>query len=77
MALQRVITAAAERQLKELIAEHAAKTGSAKAKAILADWDVSKEMFWMCVPPAEKNTPEVNPDLDQEVRAVFAVTLHI
>ena len=39
------------------------KTGSVKGKAILASWDKSLEQFWQIVPPAEKNTPEVNPAL--------------
>ena len=39
------------------------KTGSVKGKAILANWEASLEQFWQIVPPAEKNTPEVNPAL--------------
>lgn len=61
VAIQRLITPAAEQQLKSLIQQHADKTGSSKAKAILADWAVSKGKFWQLVPPAEKNTPEANP----------------
>jgi glutamate synthase domain-containing protein 3 len=33
---------------------HAAKTGSARAKALLANWEASKARFWQLVPPAEK-----------------------
>lgn len=66
--IQRVITAAGEAQLKSLIEEHASKTGSAKAKALLSDWAAAKGQFWQIVPPAEKNTAEANP----EVEAVLA-----
>lgn len=54
MAIQRVITSAGEAQLKGLISQHAAKTGSAQAKALLADWEAAKGRFWQLVPPAEK-----------------------
>lgn len=63
VALQRVITPAGQQQLKSLIEAHAAKTGSSKAKALLASWDASLAKFWQAVPPAEKNTPEVNPNV--------------
>jgi glutamate synthase (ferredoxin) len=54
VAIQRVITAAAGAQLRGLIEAHAAKTGSARAKALLADWEAAKAKFWQLVPPAEK-----------------------
>lgn len=54
VAIQRAITPAGEAQLRGLIAEHAAKTGSARAKALLANWEASKAKFWQLVPPAEK-----------------------
>jgi glutamate synthase domain-containing protein 3 len=54
VAIQRVATAAADVQLRSLIEAHAAKTGSARAKALLADWEASKAKFWQLVPPAEK-----------------------
>jgi glutamate synthase (ferredoxin) len=60
--LQRVITPAGERQLKELIEAHAERTGSAKAKTILANWSDYLPQFWQVVPPSEADTPEVNPD---------------
>lgn len=53
VAIQRVITAAGEAQLKGLIQQHAAKTGSKKAAALLADWDAAKGKFWQIVPPGE------------------------
>ncbi|KAJ1496304.1 nucleophile aminohydrolase [Baffinella frigidus] len=55
---QRVITKAGEEQLKGLLEEHAEKTGSPKAKALLADWATSVKKFWQIVPPAEKKLPE-------------------
>lgn len=42
---------------------HVDKTGSEKGKSLLANWDASLAKFWQLVPPAEKNTPEVNPDV--------------
>ena len=62
-AIQRVSTAAGTQQLRDLIQTHVDKTGSVKGKAILANWEASLEQFWQIVPPAEKNTPEVNPAL--------------
>jgi glutamate synthase (ferredoxin) len=63
VALQRVVTQSGAQQLRDLIQTHVDKTGSAKGKAILADWEGSLAKFWQIVPPAEKNTPEVNPSL--------------
>lgn len=53
MAIQRVITPAGEKQLKGLIQQQAAKTGSKKAAALLADWGKAKDKFWQIVPPGE------------------------
>lgn len=53
VAIQRVITSAGEAQLKGLINQHAAKTGSKKAAALLADWANAKAKFWQIVPPGE------------------------
>lgn len=72
VAIQRLVTPAAEQQLKSLIQQHAEKTGSAKAKAVLADWSATKGRFWQLVPPAEKNTPEANPAVVSEVAATTA-----
>jgi len=72
VAIQRVITSAGEAQLKGLIETHAAKTGSAKAKALLADWAAAKDKFWQIVPPAEKNTAEANPAVQPEPVQVAA-----
>ena len=40
--------------LKPLLAAHLELTGSAKAAAILADWDGWKGRFKLLVPPSEK-----------------------
>ncbi|KAF8065477.1 hypothetical protein HT031_003078 [Scenedesmus sp. PABB004] len=72
VAIQRVITPAGEAQLKGLVAAHADKTGSAKAKALLADWAAAKGRFWQLVPPAEKNTPQANPAVAAEPAAAAA-----
>ena len=63
VAIQRVKTAAGAQQLKALIQAHVDKTGSSKGKTVLASWDASLPKFWQLVPPAEKNTPEANPDV--------------
>jgi glutamate synthase (ferredoxin) len=63
---QRVIAPAGERQLKELIEAHADRTGSLKAKTILANWPEYLPKFWQVVPPSEKDTPEANPDAAEE-----------
>lgn len=53
VAIQRVITPAGEAQLKDLIQDHAVKTGSKKAAVLLADWANAKAKFWQIVPPGE------------------------
>ncbi len=62
VSVQRVITSAGETQLRSLLELHAEKTGSAKAKAILADWSNVLPKFWQVVPPSEKNTAFVKPE---------------
>ena len=68
--VQRVITPAGEQQLKELIEAHADRTGSPKAKAILANWSDYLPKFWQVVPPSEKDTPEANPDVSKVAMSV-------
>ena len=51
VAIQRVITPAGEAQLKGLIQQHADKTGSKKAAALLSNWASAKDKFWQIVPP--------------------------
>jgi glutamate synthase (ferredoxin) len=60
--LQRVSSPVGEEQLRGLIQSHAERTGSPKAKAILANWSDSLTKFWQVVPPSEANSPEVNPE---------------
>jgi glutamate synthase (ferredoxin) len=56
--VQRVTTIAGERQLKDLIQASGDRTGSPKAKAILANWSHYLPKFWQLVPPSEANSPE-------------------
>ena len=63
VSVQRVISAAGVTQLKSLIEAHAEKTGSPKAKAILADWSNSLLKFWQVVPPSEKDIPEAKAEI--------------
>jgi glutamate synthase (ferredoxin) len=58
--IQRLLTEAGEQQLYELIAAHAQRTGSAKARQILAHWTEYLPQFWQVVPPSERDRPEVN-----------------
>jgi glutamate synthase (ferredoxin) len=60
--LQRVCTAAGEAQLQGLIAAHAERTGSQKAKLILENWQSYLGKFWQVVPPSEADSLEANPD---------------
>jgi glutamate synthase (ferredoxin) len=64
--LQRVITKAGETQLQELIRAYSDRTGSPKAKQILANWDQYLPRFWQLVPPSEADSPEANPEAVQE-----------
>jgi glutamate synthase (ferredoxin) len=61
---QRIQTEAGKSQLKALIEEHVAKTGSETGKAILSNWDVEAQKFWQLVPPSEANTPEASKDAE-------------
>ncbi|HEY9874797.1 MAG TPA: hypothetical protein V6D12_15270, partial [Candidatus Obscuribacterales bacterium] len=53
-------------QLKELIQLHAERTGSAKAKMILANWSDYLPKFWQVVPPSEADSPEANAEVPEE-----------
>mmetsp|Transcript_22493 Transcript_22493/g.35526 ORF Transcript_22493/g.35526 Transcript_22493/m.35526 type:complete len:1556 (-) Transcript_22493:190-4857(-) len=57
--VQRLQTAAGEAQLKGLIEEHVAKTGSRKGAQILAEWDSYKGKFWQLYPASQAKKPEV------------------
>ncbi len=39
--------------LRELLAEHATVTGSARAAALLDDWDAARDEFWRVAPKSE------------------------
>jgi glutamate synthase (ferredoxin) len=67
---QRVVTEAGESQLKALIANHAEKTGSPKAKAILADWTNYLSKFWQVVPPSEADSPEAKASEEMTLTSV-------
>jgi len=56
---KRVTSPVGEKQLKDLITDHAEKTGSTKATEILANWDFYLKKFWQVVPPCEAGSPEV------------------
>lgn len=64
--VQRVLTPAGEKLLKDLIIAHGNHTGSAKAAHTLANWDTYLPQFWQVVPPSEADTPEANPDVSVE-----------
>ncbi|MGK7925655.1 MAG: glutamate synthase-related protein [Spirulina sp.] len=66
VSIQRVITPAGEAQLKGLIAAHAERTGSNKAKTILANWSEYLGKFWQVVPPSEADTPEASAVASEE-----------
>nr|YP_010336352.1 ferredoxin-dependent glutamate synthase [Goniotrichopsis reniformis]UNJ14758.1 ferredoxin-dependent glutamate synthase [Goniotrichopsis reniformis] len=63
--MQRIITNEGELQLKELIKQHASKTGSLQAKEILEDWAACLKKFWQIVPAAENQLPETNKEYSQ------------
>ena len=63
---QRITSPVGEQQLKELIQTHADRTGSPKAKKILDNWLDYLPKFWQAVPPSEKDSPEVNPEISTD-----------
>ena len=68
--VQRVVTPAGKQQLKSLIEAHSDRTGSAKAKAILADWDNMLPKFWQVVPPSEADSAEASVKKDKVTSSV-------
>jgi glutamate synthase (ferredoxin) len=68
--IQRVMTAAGEKQLKELIATHRDRTDSAKARMILENWQEFLPKFWQLVPPSEADGPEANPQQEKQLSTV-------
>ena len=57
-------------QLRGIIEEHLEATGSAKAKAILDNWDEYLPRFWQVYPSSEKDAPEVSGLVEAEKVAV-------
>lgn len=68
--VQRVVSPAGQAQLKAMISAHGERTGSQKAKAILADWDKALGQFWQVVPPSESDRPEAAVVETKELSAV-------
>lgn len=68
--IQKVTTQAGEKQLHDLIADHAKRTGSTKAKMILENWQEYLPKFWQLVPPSEADSPEANPQYAKELSSV-------
>jgi glutamate synthase (ferredoxin) len=68
--IQRVMTAAGEKQLKELITAHLHRTESPKAKMILENWQEFLPKFWQLVPPSEADGPEANPQQEKQLSPV-------
>ncbi len=58
VSIQRVQTAAGEKQLKSLIEAHVERTGSQKAQQILDQWSEMLPRFWQVVPPSEADGVE-------------------
>ncbi|MEM8721151.1 MAG: glutamate synthase large subunit [Cyanobacteria bacterium P01_G01_bin.39] len=68
--IQRVVSDAGAKQLKEMIEQHVAQTGSAKGKAILQDWDNYLDKFWQVVPPSEADRAETNAEASKTLTSV-------
>lgn len=64
--MQRVTTPAGQAQLRLLIQSHTEKTGSAKGKYVLENWDKVIPQFWQLVPPSEDSTPEAKAGSDDK-----------
>ncbi len=62
--IQRVVTLAGEKQLKDLITAHFERTESTKAKMILDNWQEFLPKFWQVVPPSEAASPQA--DVEQK-----------
>nr|YP_010330199.1 ferredoxin-dependent glutamate synthase [Porphyridium aerugineum]UNJ17915.1 ferredoxin-dependent glutamate synthase [Porphyridium aerugineum] len=64
--IQRLITESGKSKLYSLLEDHIKRTGSKKAKNILADWSIYVNKFWQLVPPSEENIAETNPKILEE-----------
>jgi glutamate synthase (ferredoxin) len=70
--VQRVLSEAGAQQLKSLIAAHADRTSSLKAKTILADWETYLPQFWQVVPPSEAGSAEAGVQKDKVVTSAVS-----
>lgn len=64
--MQRVTAPAGQAQLRRLVQSHVDKTGSAKGKYVLENWDKIVSQFWQLVPPSEDSTPEAKAGSDDK-----------
>merc|ERR1711927_9377 len=69
VSVQRVVTDAGAAQLRSLIEQHVARTGSPKGQRILDDWEAYLPQFWQVVPPSEQDTPEASDSTPADVAA--------
>jgi glutamate synthase (ferredoxin) len=70
--VQRVLSEAGAQQLKSLIAAHADRTSSLKAKKILANWESYLPKFWQVVPPSEAGSAEAGVQQDKVVTSTVS-----
>lgn len=68
--IQRIISTAGEKQLKDMILKHIEKTNSPKGKEILKDWDNYLDKFWQVVPPSEADSAETSLEEDKALTSV-------
>ncbi|TAF10085.1 MAG: glutamate synthase subunit alpha, partial [Nostocales cyanobacterium] len=61
--IQRVVSEAGEKQLRDLIQAHCDRTGSPKAQQILQNWSEYLPKFWQVVPPSEADSAEANAEV--------------
>ena len=58
--IQRISSAAGEKQLKGMISDHVERTGSPKGQEIIDNWDTYLGKFWQVVPPSEADSDEAS-----------------
>ncbi|NET72230.1 MAG: glutamate synthase large subunit [Sphaerospermopsis sp. SIO1G2] len=63
VSIQRVVSEAGAKQLRDLIQAHCDRTGSAKAQLILQNWSEYLPKFWQVVPPSEADSAEANAEV--------------
>ncbi len=70
VALERLTAQVDTDLLKALVARHAALTGSAKATALLANWEGALRHFWKAAPKREGDAPGVEGVLESTLQEV-------